>query len=557
MRYSVLLLMAFLTACGGGGGGGSAPPVVVPVATPTPIPNAGSGTPLSGPALGPRQAPGWGPVSVANALQFPVQSGFDGTGFTVAIIAGSGFNASDLTAYSTFFSIPRTLPVNTQLIDGATQAATNAEATLDVETVAGLAPGANVTLYVIPTLGSMNIDDALNTIVSAKAANIVSMSFGGCEIPGMSQGGMHAIFAAGAGVGIAFAAASGDQGNECAIGGNSGSLQIGVTYPASDPNVIGVGGTEDASAAGLTSLTSTTAWNDTISQGHVQEATGGGISSVYALPAYQANLAGAASTQARNVPDLSLPTVDDPIFFNGGWELVNGTSWSTPQFAALLAEVYEYCNSAFNNAVNVPYAVFAAKGYGAFLDVTSSNNQFAGTTPFYSANAGYDNATGIGVPLGVPFMQALCPNRVPSGRARTAAAATSVAVRRNAEAFTADVAPHVAALADLGERDANAMTRIQIVLQPSGTVATDEQAAIVTLQAAGLTIVKTFPNHVVVDAQGPAVNVERLFATKLHNADQGRFGTHYLPVTTITVPASLAPFVAGVTLDDVVTMTGG
>jgi hypothetical protein len=51
------------------------------------------------------------------------------------------------------------------------------------------------------------------------------------------------------------------------------------------------------------------------------------------------------------------------------------------------------------------------------------------------------------------------------------------------------------------------------------------------------------------------------FSTRLHDEAQGAYGVHYMPITPITVPASLAPFVAGVSLDDIVNMatphTGG
>jgi subtilase family serine protease len=285
----------------------------------------------------------------------------------------------------------------------------------------------------------------------------------------------------------------------------------------------------------------------------LQEATGGGVSSVYPLPSFQTNLSGAASTQFRNVPDVAFPANDDAIYYSGGWILVNGTSWGSPLYAAMLSEVYEYCTTGFDNAAALPYDVYGLR-HGAFLDVTSGNNQYAGTSPFYSAQAGYDNATGIGVPYGLPFAQTLCPNRVPSASARMTASVAAVATRRSAQAFVANATPRAAGLVDRGERLASASTLIQIVLQPSASVARDEQQAIATLEAAGLTIVKTFSNHLVIDAQGSTANIEQVFATKLHDVDQGSYGTRYMPVTSITVPASLAPFVAGVTLDNVVIM---
>jgi hypothetical protein len=91
------------------------------------------------------------------------------------------------------------------------------------------------------------------------------------------------------------------------------------------------------------------------------------------------------------------------------------------------------------------------------------------------------------------------------------------------------------------------------VLNPASS-ASDEDAVTAALRASGFTVVRTFANHLVIDAQGPSAAIEGLFATRMHDVTQGSFGTHYLPATAITVPASLAPYVASVTLDDVITM---
>ena len=202
--------------------------------------------------------------------------------------------------------------------------------------------------------------------------------------------------------------------------------------------------------------------------------------------------------------------------------------------------------------MNIPYTVYANSGYGAFVDVTSGNNQYSGATPYYSAQAGYDNTTGIGVPLGMPVARSLCPGRSPASLARMTTQVQLAARRSSSTAYTTDVTPHITGLTDRGQRDENATTGFQLVLLPSSTLASDEAAVIAVLRSAGLTITKTFGNHLVVDAQGPTAAIERLFATRLHDVDQSGSGTHYLPATPITIPSSLAPYVSGVTLDDVV-----
>jgi subtilase family serine protease len=515
-------------------------------ATPTPVP--ANGTALNGPLYGPGNV-GWGPTAVANALQYPVQSGYNGANQTVAIIIDAYPTTNDLNAYATYFQTPQTnRTILVESIDGGPNGSdTSAEATLDTETIAGLAPGANVRVYGVPTLGTINVNDALNQIIVDGAAQVVSYSASSCEYAG--QATTEAILATGANSGLSLVTSSGDQGNNCAL---NGSYAVGVGYPASDPNATGVGGTE--TYFGHYTLTSTTAWNDvTCGTPPAQCASGGGVSALVTIPSYQAGLPGIASSQYRNVPDLSMPAESTAIYFNGGWTYEAGTSWSAPLYAAMLAEVYEYCNTSFTKGPQLAYYVHGTAPSTTFIDVVSGNNQYLSTTPYFVAGAGYDNVSGLGVPLGMPFANTLCPNRVPALAPR----------RGDSEArlpeyhgdVVVDLRPALRALTDLGERNASERTPIQVVIRPGSDIATDEAAVIAALRAAGLAIDKQYPNHLVVDASGPTSAVEAYFSTRLHDFAQSRYGTRYAPVTTTTIPAAISSLVAGVVLDDVVTMS--
>src|SRR5579875_2385679 len=89
------------------------------------------------------------------------------------------------------------------------------------------------------------------------------------------------------------------------------------------------------------------------------------------------------------------------------------------------------------HAVNTPseifYYVYGTKGYGAFLNVTAGNNRFAGDPTYYSAHAGFNNVSGIGVPLGMPVAQTVCPNRVPLSLRRATQGAVSLSTQAPAE----------------------------------------------------------------------------------------------------------------------------
>ncbi|HEY9181185.1 MAG TPA: hypothetical protein VIO32_10735, partial [Candidatus Baltobacteraceae bacterium] len=88
----------------------------------------------------------------------------------------------------------------------------------------------------------------------------------------------------------------------------------------------------------------------------------------------------------------------------------------------------------------------------------------------------------------------------------------------------------------------------------TGSQAADEQNVIQTLKQAGFGITRTFANHLVIDAVAPSGIVERFFRARMENVWEGAYGARYMPVTQAVIPASIAPYVSGMTLDDVVTM---
>jgi subtilase family serine protease len=108
---------------------------------------------IHGPITGPDA--GYTPVALAWSFNFPVQHGYDGTGHTAAVIIDSDVANTDLNTFFSYFPINRTGSITRKSINGAVVGSTNGdvdEAALDVETIASLAPGANVIIYLIPEL---------------------------------------------------------------------------------------------------------------------------------------------------------------------------------------------------------------------------------------------------------------------------------------------------------------------------------------------------------------------------------------------------------------------
>jgi hypothetical protein len=141
-------------------------------------------------------------------------------------------------------------------------------------------------------------------------------------------------------------------------------------------------------------------------------------------PGYQKNVAGLASSTARNVPDVSAYAGGELVFYScaslasdpttclaGGMaKTAGGTSSSSPLWAGFAALINEASaahgvgNLGFPNlllyAMNKNAAVYAS----SFNDITSGNDGQStdtdtGSTTSFSAGTGYDNATGLGSPL--------------------------------------------------------------------------------------------------------------------------------------------------------------
>lgn len=395
--------------------------------TPTSIP-PGPGSPIAGPTYGPdtftpTSPPpyevvqhGWAPLAVANGFDFPVQHGYNGTGVTAAIVIDGTINPSDLSNYKTAYDVHQTGTITTVPIASATPYGNDTlETSLDVETITGLAPGANIAIYDMPDLSNLNMEAAYAQILSDAATtgrphvSVVNTSIDECETEDSTfDTDVDQDAVQGAAVGITFVAASGDWGSTCYHGGTN---PVGVNVPAAAPHVLGVGGNQSYSSKGIANPV---AWQN-CGQGFNDDycATGGGVSAVFTpLPSYQSGIPGVASTTSRNVPDIAFPAVLDDIYdssYGPAHYLIVGTSWASPIAVSLLTEAVQVCGKLgwVNPAVYSVYKTYGESPY--FVDVTTGSNAgFLGVTTGYSAKVGYDNVSGIGMPNGATFVAALC-----------------------------------------------------------------------------------------------------------------------------------------------------
>ncbi len=383
-----------------------------PLPTPTPTGGADSPCPTAArptPNYGPND--GWGPAAAAAGLLLPSIYCYNGAGETAAIVISAMPPTSDIAEYMQNFGITRHGSIVAEPIDGGNPnpgADDLGEATLDLETIASLAPNANVIVYVIPSLDDDKILDAYNKVLSDGTASAVNSSFSGCDTGDMSFiTSSNAIAQQGAAEGVTFAGSSGDQGVECYNGG----YVFGTGSPGSDPYFVSVGGTQSSSAAvtdscypydPTTAIANPVVWNDCVGAG------GGGVSTQWPLPSYQTGL---TSVHGRSVPDASMPAagIDTYSASAGGWQTFWGTSWASPLYVAMQIEVNEECAKHLWG-ISALYGSFAQDPTDqyAFVDVTSGNDDYDGQPTYYTAGTGFDTASGIGIPIGVNIAYYSC-----------------------------------------------------------------------------------------------------------------------------------------------------
>jgi len=352
------------------------------------------------------------PSDILAAYNAP--STLNGAGQTIAIVMDATVLTSDLnTFYSTVGSTATTANFTTKFINGGPTSSTDAiESTLDVEWTSGMAPGAKVRLYAIPSLtNSFIIAGCTQILADAPAKNItvVSISVGGGESSDFSTSAEQAdsqIFAQMAAAGITVLFASGDGGSRpTPSGAYNASAPLQPEYPASDPNVAGVGGTELFLTPSTFSYAGEAVFSMiTVSGG---DASGGGISQVFTRPSWQTDGGSILSTNAfRCVPDVSMVWgshfqgngfgPDPLVVFNGSDTGVGGTSLSVQIWGGITALLNQARAFAGNGPIGLlGPVIYPLHGTSSFNDITMGNN---GDATYYSAGPGYDLCTGLGSP---------------------------------------------------------------------------------------------------------------------------------------------------------------
>jgi subtilase family serine protease len=349
-------------------------------------------------------------------------AGTNGSGVTIAIVGRTHIAAADVATFRSQFGLPANAPVF--VLNGADPgdlgADEDCEADLDVEWAGAVAPNATIKFVMSKsTTTTDGVDLSALYIVNNNLAAVMSTSFGQCEANmGTSENNFYNnLWAQAAAQGITSFVAAGDSGVAGCYGGSSASASgQGVSGLASTPYNVCVGGTEfsdgggnywaTANGTGQASATGyipEVAWNEsgTVAGGSGLWATGGGVSSLYAKPSWQA-APGVPGDGRRDVPDVSLAAAGHDGYLiqtQGRLGSVGGTSASSPAFAGLMALVVQATGQRQGNANLVFYklgnAQYRGTGAKVFHDIVAGNNSVPGSVG-YACGTGYDLATGLG-----------------------------------------------------------------------------------------------------------------------------------------------------------------
>jgi subtilase family serine protease len=361
------------------------------------------------------------------------KAGIDGRGETILIVDafGSPTLASDLQTFDSTFGLPAPPslvvrqdagavppfdPTNPDMIGWAF------ETSLDVQWAHAFAPGARIVVEATPVAetegvqGFPEIVQAENFAINHGMGDVISQSFAATEQTFPNNAallGLRSSFENAKRHHVTVLAGTGDAGATNFMLDLQSLYPFPVTaWPATDPLVTAIGGTQLTLDDAGKRLLPDAVWNDGFG------ATGGGQSSVFKGPSYQEDVR-SITGKMRGVPDISMSAAVDggvlvqigffPDAASNGLYIVGGTSESTPEFAGIVAMADQVAGHRLG-LINTRLYEMHGRGNG-IVDVKAvagktNDNSFAGVTGF-PVLRGYDLSTGLGTVDAAVFVQQL------------------------------------------------------------------------------------------------------------------------------------------------------
>jgi subtilase family serine protease len=350
------------------------------------------------------------------------------TGQTIALFEQGGFYLYDIKRYLDWNGLPEPpiTFVSVNGYDGKVNPSTLSEALLDIDIVIGVNPRVKEVLVYEDGTDPFDVAlvDALEQVFTDDKAETLSISYGDDEV----QDGDAVLITVNtklmqlAAAGISVFASAGDEGAYGRTGADTYPAKLNVSDPGAQPYITCVGGTTLFTHPGE-EWTDEQVWNDLAVGGNEDKggATGGGVSSYWELPSWQAAsyvTPNGGSSSFRNVPDVAAvgnPSTGVAIYdrTNGGWNQIGGTSLSCPVWASYVSVL----NAALEYLIDEPigflnptlYSLGSGNPTTYLHDVTEGSNGNANIygTAGYTAGLSYDNCSGCGSIQGGTFAYAL------------------------------------------------------------------------------------------------------------------------------------------------------
>ncbi|KWD60400.1 protease pro-enzyme activation domain-containing protein [Burkholderia ubonensis] len=268
---------------------------------------------------------------------------------------------------------------------------------LDSQSIVGAAGGqvGKLVFYMadLNASGNTGLTQAFNRAVSDNVAKVINVSLGWCETDANADGTLDAeeqIFTTAAAQGQTFSVSSGDEGvYECNNRGYPDGSNYTVSWPASSPHVLAIGGTTlYTTSSGA--FSNETVWNEGLDGNGKLWATGGGVSTILPAPSWQ-------SGSNRQLPDVSFDAAQSTgayIYNYGQLQQIGGTSLSAPLFSGFWARILAANGTGLGFPAGNLYNAIPSHPSLVRYDVTSGNNGYQGYG--YNAGTGWDYTTGFG-----------------------------------------------------------------------------------------------------------------------------------------------------------------
>ena len=351
--------------------------------------------------------------------EYPLfRKGYTGTGITVGIVDAydsaetQSMLSTSLTQWASggglpaphenfLYPIPTTYNLNNSASSGW-----GGETNLDQSMVDMTAPGATIDVT-FASDQSFAVYEAVDYLVAHNVSQVISMSWGEPDVGMMqvppqnpclayyscnaswdgSYAFLHPVFAEAAAIGITPFAAAGD------CGAADGTAGFSTDYPASDPFVVGVGGTIPNGTGQV--YQGETGWNGTGTNCTGNFGGGGGGYAPWAQPWWQQG-PGQLTKGLRGVPDVSA-------------DASSGTSQAAPMWAGWTAVADQIHGGGLGLLGPSLYRILrnTTAYHQDFHDITIGNNG-------YSAGPYWDPVTGLGSPNASQLLPALAAYRPPA-----------------------------------------------------------------------------------------------------------------------------------------------